>query len=126
MDESQDKEIMRAWYQYAAEREGSVDSYLRVLRNRQHLTVAQQQSQFGATEDEFVRLQAFRLPRPDSFAKDAQRIAEACRLKYPKEFVTAMLTVFRLTQGEQVKGWNQSYQAAFDDADELDKPDQDA
>ncbi len=125
MDKSQDEEIMRDWYQYAAEREGSVDSYLRVLRNRQRLTVAQQQSQYGATDDEFKRLQGFRLPRPNSFAKDARRIAEACHLKHPKEFVNAMLMVFRLTQGEQVRGWSQSYQAAFDDTDELDKPDQD-
>lgn len=124
-NKTHDEELMQSWYQYAAEREGSVDSFLRVLRNQLGHTLEQQQNQFGATDSEFDRLRGFGLPRPRSFAEDAKRIAEACHLTHSKAFVNTMLLVFKLSNTRSMKGLRQYYQAAFDDTDELDKPPED-
>ncbi len=108
-----DDEIMANWYRYAAEQSGSADSLLRVLRDRVGQTVQQQQREFGAGDDEFVRLRGFRRPRSDRFAADAQSIAEACNLTNPLAFVRAMILARAIEQRRTTAASRQYYQAAF-------------
>lgn len=120
-DNPTNDDAMERWYRYAAEREGSVDSYLRVLRNQLGQNLDQQKNQFGVSDSEFNRLRGFRLPRSTSFVEDAKRIAEVCHLSHPNAFVKAMLVVHKVSQGASAQAAQQAFQAAFDDTDDLDE-----
>lgn len=123
-----DDDMLQSWYEYAAEREGSVDSFLRFLRNRtgdSKDALEQQRKKFGATDKEFLRLRGFKLPRKDFFIEDARRIAAACHLANPKEFVNAMLLVYKLNTSQPSGAMNRSYQAALDEIEDLDEPPKD-
>lgn len=115
-----DDAIMIKWYRYAAEQPGSVDSLLRVLRERTGQTVAEQQAEFGASDEQWPRLRGFRVPRPDAFSSDARHIAEACQLASPFAFVQQLKLAWNLTNAPPASGTTQFYQAAFDARDDLD------
>jgi hypothetical protein len=132
-----DDALLNEWYRYAAGQEGFVGSWLQMLRERQKITPEQQQRDFGASSQDFVRLQGMPLPRANQFTKDARRIAEVCHLANPSTFVQALLLVrsFKRSQpasdgdlehtGSQFTA-RQSYQAAYDADEDLDQlPDED-
>ena len=119
-DNMSDDEILAEWRGYAARQPGFVGSALGLLRDRQSITLQQQQSEFGANDQAFLRMQAMPLPRPQSFAGDAHRIAEACGLTNPLAFVQAMIFARSLEHTEFQTDAEESYQAAFDPDDDLD------
>ena len=109
-----DEGVLQNWYRYAAEQEGSVDQFLRLLRDRLGHSLEKQQQDFGLSDDQFTRLRGFRAPRPESFASDAQYIAEACEASNTFAVVQALITAKSLMYpiaGSQNK---QIYRAAFD------------
>lgn len=114
-------EIMRKWYIKAIETPGSVDSYLRVVREADGESLDDQRQSFGVDDFGFLRLRGMRLPRSLSFVSDARRIAEHCALGNPDEFVDVMLTARAIVNEKKQSG--QSYQAAFDPRDGLDDED---
>jgi hypothetical protein len=86
-------------------------------------TQEQQKNEFGATPEEFLRLQSMHLPREDSFAIDTQRIAQARHLQHPNAFVQAMILARQLLHSSQFSvDADHYYQAAFDAVDNLDTP----
>jgi hypothetical protein len=133
-DRTGNEHILQGWYTYAADEVGSVGSWLRLVQERTGRTPAEQQREFGATEDQFLRLRAMRLPRQDQFTSDAQRIALACGIDNPFAFTKVLLlargihNTYRTsapTQGAEHS--EQYYMAAFDAQDDLDElPDVDA
>jgi hypothetical protein len=120
-DNISDYEILTEWYDYAAKQPGFVGSALGLLRARQSITPQQQQSEFGANDQAFLRMQAMPLPRPQSFAGDAHRIAEACGLANSLAFVQAMILARSLERTESQTDAEVSYRAAFDQEDDLDQ-----
>lgn len=134
--------VMQSWYSYAAQQPGSIGSWLRLLQERLGQSAAQQQGEFGATDDQFLRLGGMRLPRHDHFTDDAQRIALACELSNPFAFTKAMLLARGIenanadantkasttnTLRRVAEPREQYYMAAFDAQDDLDQlPDSDA
>lgn len=120
-DNISDDEILAEWYGYAARQPGFVGSVLGLLRDRQSITFQQQRSEFGASDQAFLQMQAMPLPRPQSFVGDAQRIAEACGLANPLAFVRAMILARSLEHTESQPGAAESYRAAFDQEDDLDR-----
>ena len=122
LDNISDDKILAEWYDYAARQPGFVGIALGLLRDRQSVTLQQQQSEFGANEQAFLRMQAMPLPRPKSFAGDAHRIAEACGLANPLAFVQAMILARSLGRTESPTDIEEFYQAAFDSEDDLDQP----
>jgi hypothetical protein len=116
-DNTSDEEIMLSWYAHAADEPGFVGYWLGLLRERQGVTTAQQQTEFGADVQAFLRLQAMPSPRTRSFARDAHRIAETCNLRDPMAFVQAMLIARNLDQAAGNPDIEGFYQAAFDEED---------
>ena len=112
-----DEEIMASWYAYTSDEPGFVGYWLDLLRERQGATTAQQQSEFGAGESAFLRLQSMPLPRASSLARDALRIAEVCDLKNPMAFAQAMILARSLEQVADNSAVQEFYQAAFDEED---------
>ncbi len=106
--------FLEEWYRFTAEQPWAVDAYLRVLRTREGKTLEQQQQEFGAGNQEFLQLRGMPLPRPHLFRSDAQRIAEACRLQFPLQFVSALLLARNLLMSQPESGNVHSYEAAFD------------
>lgn len=124
-----DDVILKAWYQYAAQQEGFVGRFLELLRKRQRRTKKQQKADFGTSDADYLRLQGMPLPRSNQFVKDARKIAEACNLNNPALFVQEMLlarSLFRNNSAQTNSNISnapsilQSYQAAFDEDDDLD------
>src|SRR5579859_395541 len=120
-DQMTDEAIMMSWYRYSADQPGSVDSLLRQLRYLQGKSLEEQKTEFGASDQEFTRLRGLKLPRPQFFTSDAQRIAAACHLTYPLAFVQALLLARNLVSQPLEYATSQSYEAAFDDIDDLDE-----
>lgn len=116
-----DKKILADWYAYAADEPDFVGSWLNLLRERQSITPDRQQSEFGADDRAFRQLQAMPLPRSESLAGDAHRIAEVCSLKNPMAFVQAMILANNLMQSDSQAPIEEFYQAAFDADENLDK-----
>ncbi len=124
--------LLNNWYQYAAKQKGFVGNWLDMLREQQKITLNQQRHNLGASREDFVRLQGMPLPRPNQFTRDAKRIAEACNLTNPSAFVQAMLLARSLGRNQTQEAnksqlvMNNSYQAAYDADEDLDKsPDED-
>jgi ATP-dependent DNA ligase len=117
-----DNKIMHKWYSFAADQPNSVDALLRLLRERQGISVEEQQQEFGASTEEFTRLRGMKAPRPNLFKNDAQRIAEACKLSAPFKFINALVLARNLqSQLPNVKmSASTHYQAAFDHSEDLD------
>lgn len=115
-----EQRMLTSWYRYAAGQPGSVDSLLRLLRERTQQTEANQQAQFGASDDDWVRLKGFRVPREHHFTGDARRIAEACHLKNPFPFIQALRLAHSLESAPSSAESSTYYRAAFDSDDELD------
>ncbi len=112
---------LQDWYHQAAQQPWSVDALLRRVRVHDFKTQEQQRNEFGATPEEFSRLQAMHAPREDSYAMDARRIAQARHLQHPNEFVQAMLLARQLTLSSQAtEDTDHYYQAAFDAVEDLD------
>lgn len=123
--------IIRSWYAYAAEQPGSVGSWLRLVRERTGQSPSDQQRGLQATDDQFLRLCGMRLPRPDRFTDDAQRIALACDIGNPFAFTRAMLMARGIQNQSASTNTNtnvntrtterqeQYYMAAFDTEDDL-------
>jgi len=121
------EKLIHEWYLHVAEQKGFIGTWLRLLRERQQTTPEQQQNDFGVSNQGFIRLQGMPLPRPTQFTKDAQRIAEACKLKNPSALVTALLLARNIeregSMPERAESASQlAYQAAYDADEELDKP----
>lgn len=129
-EHSRDERSLQNWYRNAAQQPWSVDAYLRLVRLYDFKTQEQQRNEFGATPEEFARLQAMHLPRENFFATDARRMAEARHLQFPDVFVQTMLFARQLALSTQSSmEEDMYYQAAFDaiddlDADMLDEPDE--
>ena len=126
---NRDERSLQNWYRNAARQPWAIDAYLRIVRIHDFKTQEQQRNEFGATPEEFSRLQAMHLPREDFFATDARRIAEARHLQFSDAFVQTMLLARQLALSTQSPIEDDAYyQAAFDvvddlDADVLDEPD---
>jgi hypothetical protein len=116
-----DDAIVDAWYRYVSEQPGFVGPLLRILRDRQGLTVQQQQDEFGIDSHSFLRLQGMPLPRAGSFAADALVIAEACGLPNPLALVRALTLARNLERSIQQTAAMPVYQAAFDAINDLDR-----
>lgn len=116
-----DEKILADWYAYASDELGFVGSWLNLLRERQSITPDQQQSEFGTDDEAFVQLQAMPLPRSESLAGDAHRIAEVCSLKNPMAFVQAMILANNLMHATGQAPIQEFYQAAFDADEDLDR-----
>jgi hypothetical protein len=116
-DHISDEEIMASWYNYTADEPGFVGHWLGLLRERHGITAAQQQSEFGANESAFLRLQSMPLPKTSSLARDALRIAEICDLKNPMAFAQAMILARSLEHAADNSAVQEFYQAAFDEED---------
>lgn len=114
-------EIMTDWYHYVSEQPGSVDSLLRILRDRLDQTLEQQQAEFGASDYEFNHLRGLRLPRPQVFTGDAHRIAITCKLAKPFAFINSLVLARQLARSLPQTEAFQYYQAAFDEVDDLDQ-----
>jgi hypothetical protein len=120
---SKDHHSLQGWYRYAAKQSWAVDAYLRLVRIHEFKTQEQQRNEFGATPEEFLRLQAMHLPRKDSFALDARRIAQSRHLQNPNIFVQKLLLAQQLAQHSQSSvDPDHYYQAAFDTVEDLDTP----
>lgn len=120
-EHSKDERLLQDWYRKAAQQPWAVDAYLRKVRMYEFKTQEQQRNEFGATPDEFLRLQAMHLPREEFFATDARRIAESCHLQFPDVLVNTMLFARQLTLSAQSLVQEDTYyQAAFDVVDDLD------
>ncbi len=117
IDHASDEEIMASWYAYTGDEPGFVGYWLDLLRERQGATAAQQQSEFGAGESAFLRLQSMPLPRASSLAYDTLRIAEVCDLKNPMAFAQAMILARSLEHVADNSAVQEFYQAAFDEED---------
>jgi len=122
MSTQNDQEILSSWYRFAAQQQGFVDSFLQLLRDQFGKSLAEQQREFGAGESEFLRLRGMRLPRPNAFTSDAQRMATACQLSNPIAFVRALVLARNLSNMNPNSGTGTGYQAAFDATDDLDTP----
>ncbi len=129
---SSHEHVIQSWYAYAATQPGSVGSWLRLLQERLGQSAAQQQREFGTTDDQFLRLVGMRLPRPDHFTGDAQRIALACELSNPFAFTKAMLLARSIDNAntnasltniprQAAEHQEQYYMAAFDAQEDLDQ-----
>lgn len=116
-----DDKIMMKWYRYAVEQPDAVESLLRVLRERTGQTAEEQRAEFGASDEHWLRLRGFRLPREDTFSSDARRIAEVCQLANPFVFVQQLKLARKLTDASPASGTGQFYRAAFDAQDGLDR-----
>jgi hypothetical protein len=114
-DHTGDEEIMASWYADAADEPGFVGYWLDLLRERQGATAVEQQTEFGADDVAFRRLQAMPLPRSQALARDAHRIAEHCHLKNPMPFVQAMIFARNLERTTDQVAVQEFYQAAFDE-----------
>ena len=125
--------FLNNWYKYAAKQKGFVGNWLNILREQQKIKPDQQRHNLGASREDFIRLQGMPLPRPNQFTRDAKRIAEACHLTNPSALVQSMLLA-RSLERNQASGenksqlvMNNSYQAAYDADEDLDKsPDEDS
>jgi hypothetical protein len=120
-DNVADEEIMADWYASVAEEPGFVGTWLSLLRNRQRITLEQQQSELGVDAQIFLHLQAMPLPRAELLASDAHRIAEACNLENPMAFVQAMILAYNLERAQTQATVQEFYQAAFDAEEDLDQ-----
>lgn len=118
-DHTSDDEILTSWYAYVADEPGFVGYWLGLLRERQGNTAAQQQNEFGADEQAFLRLQSMPLPQTNSLARDAHRIAEGFNLKNPMAFVQAMILARSLERSVDNGAVEGFYQAAFDEEEDL-------
>lgn len=117
-----DAELRMRWYRFAAAQPGSVESLLAILRTRQGQSEEEQQAYFSVGIEDFARLQSLRLPRPEQFTSDAERIASACHVGRPFEFVQALLLArsIKTTMSSAQTNWQGeelSYEAAYDAAD---------
>src|SRR5436853_259237 len=111
-----DDEIMESWYSFVATEPGFVGGILKLLREREGITLEQQQKIFGVNDQGFHRLEAMLRPRPRALASDAHRIAEVCKLTNPLAFVQAIVLASKLEEIHNRKNENteEFYQAAFD------------
>jgi hypothetical protein len=121
MNMHSDKEILQVWYGFAASQPGSVDSFLRFLRERQNKSEDAQLEEYGASLEQFHRLCSMRLPREKHFTNDAMRMANACQLSAPLRFVQDMVLARNLIHNNQVSNEPTGYRAAFDDIGNLDE-----
>jgi len=122
-EHTKDANSLQDWYRYVVKQPWAVDSYLRLVRMHEFKTQEQQRNEFGATPEEFLRLQAMHSPRADSFAMDALRMAQARHIQYPNAFVQARLLARQLLRSSQSSvDADHYYQAAFDAVDNLDTP----
>lgn len=127
MNELSDSEILHGWYQFASAQPGSVETLLKLLRARQGKSLKDQQTEFGASLEQFSRLRAMRLPRSASFTSDALRMAEACQLSEPMRFVHALVLARSFSLGSGQPEAQAGYKAALDDIGDLDaEPSDDA
>jgi hypothetical protein len=117
-----DADILANWYRFASGQLGFVDSYLQLLRERQGKSLTDQQREYGASDENFLRLRGMKLPRSNTFTKDAERIANACQLSDPFAFVRALMLARKLATLDSAAPANEGYQAAFDEMPDLDAP----
>ena len=115
------KKAVLGWYRYAAQRPGFIGHALRLVRERTGQSDEDQQREFGADDQTFLRLQGMPSPRPQSLVSDANRIAEECGLKDALAFVRAMILAQKLEQSGGQPATKESYLAAFDEEDDLDE-----
>jgi hypothetical protein len=77
----EDKQILDAWYRYAAGADGFIGKALKTQRGKEFLTQEQQRAMLlireGKYDQFWIRLQAMPLPRTDQFEADVQRIVES-------------------------------------------------
>ena len=114
-----DEELRERWYIYAATKAGSIGFLLAILRSRQGQNIEEQQAEFAISAKDFVHLQSLRLPRAEQFASDAERMAAACHVGKPFEFIQAILlarNVIKTSSNLQFhsESEEQSYEAAYD------------
>lgn len=122
MAEYNDKNILENWYEYAADLPGSVGSLLKTVRQKESISLQEQQMHLGISSSNFSRLNAMRAPREQAFVSDAQRISEACEIMNRQLFMNWMLLARNLERGNPVYTTSQFYEAAFDARDDLDDP----
>jgi hypothetical protein len=109
-----DAEILQKWYKYASQQPGSIGSLLQLLRFRQKKSEEQQQLEFEVNAVDFAKLQSMRVPRPDHFNSDAQRIAAACHVGQVFHFIQTLKLARNLVAQEQTTEEGEVYEAAFD------------
>lgn len=114
------EDVLVGWYRHAGGQPGSVGTLLRLLREREGTTIAEQQATFGADARAFAHLESMRQPRAHQYAADARRIAEACGAGHPLAVVQALLLARGLTAAAaDPPADDRVYQAAFDATDDL-------
>ena len=122
MSTHSDPNILANWYHFASGKPGFVDSYLQILRDRQGKTLVDQQREFGVSNEGFLRLRGMKLPRLNSFTRDAQRIANTCQVTNSFAFVQALVLARQIIAADNAAPANEGYQAAFDEMPDLDIP----
>ena len=120
-DHKRGDEAIKRWYRYASEQPGFIGVALRLLRERTGVSIEEQQRDFGADDETFLRLQGMPLPRAQSIPGDAHRIAEACQLANGLAFVKAIVMACNLQRDADWEPATDAYQAAFDEEDDLDQ-----
>jgi hypothetical protein len=114
------EDVLVGWYRHAGRQPGSVGTLLRLLREREGTTIAEQQAAFGADARAFAHLQSMRQPRAHRYAADARRIAVACRVGRPLAVVQALLLARGLAAAAADPPADDcAYQATFDATDDL-------
>lgn len=122
-----DEAILRAWYHFAAEQSGFIGESLQRLRERQQISLEEQQREFGASNEAFAQIQGIPMPRTHRLAADANAIAEHCGLGNPLAFVQALVLAAKIRTSSIAKPAEGQYRAAFDSTEDLDKlPDEDS
>lgn len=91
------EDIMAAWYRFAATQSGFCESYLKLHRMHRFLTQEQQQTMFGATNEQFLHLRGFPLPSTSTtdtkFDALMRQIAVRCGIR--SSYLTAVVQAFR-------------------------------
>lgn len=113
-------EVLAGWYRHAGQQPGSVGVLLRLLREREGITPAEQRVAFGADEETFAHLESMRQPRTDRYAVDARSIAEACGVGRPFAVVQALLLARNLAAEREGATDGRAYEAAFDASEGFD------
>lgn len=109
-----DEDILLTWYQYAAQRPGSVGWLLNILRSRQGQTEEHQREEIEVSRRNFAKLQSISIPRMDRFQSDARKIAIACQVKHVFRFVQMLTLARNLATASPEDGGRFVYEAAFD------------
>jgi hypothetical protein len=116
---NRDSQIILKWYEHAKDLAGSVESYLTVIRDINGQTIDEQRNDLGISESDFARLRAMRLPREKKFSSDTLRIANACNVNNPDNFLDNMLLARDLMHKSDLDTPKRHYRAAFDETDNM-------